>query len=45
MIKIDWNSAEEIRLFSTEAILLAIDQQGSNQFRKAICHFKALNVL
>jgi hypothetical protein len=28
-----------------EAILLAIAQQGSNQFRKAIGHLKAQNVL
>jgi len=26
-------------------ILLAISREGSNQFRKAICHLKALNVL
>jgi hypothetical protein len=27
-----------------EAILLAISREGSNQFREAICHLKALNV-
>jgi hypothetical protein len=26
-------------------IILALAQQGSNNFEKAICHLKALNVL
>jgi hypothetical protein len=38
----------KLKLFSTiesGLLFLAIVQQGSNQFRKAICYLKALNVL
>jgi hypothetical protein len=40
-----WASKNGYCRSDTWAILLGIVQQGSNQLRKTICHWKALNVL
>jgi hypothetical protein len=39
------NISIEIQFNGSYAILLAITSEVSNQFRKAICHLKALNIL